>query len=209
MKDYRNLLPILIAFLTFGIGSCQNNNDKATNVEKIKISASEIDEPINEYLTEKLTPIRENFKRINSTENWTEIKQIDLWKSAEGGFVNFYFQKNKLKKIVTRDFGETAQKLTEFYLLNGELSFVFEKSYKYNRPIYWDSKAKEENNDNEVFDFEKSEIIENRSYFADGELLHQINNQDCGSPFASDYLLEEQEILLTEFKRLIKLEKEK
>lgn len=117
--------------------------------------------------------------------------------------MNFYFQENKLEKIITRHFGETAQKLTEYYLLNGELSFVFEKLYKYNRSIYWDLKAKEENNDTEVFNFEKSEIMEDRSYFTDGKLLHQINNQDCGSPFASNYLLEEQERLLTEFRNLI------
>jgi hypothetical protein len=209
MKNLRNILLLIFTFLTFGIGNCQNENGKAKDVEEIKISENEIDEPINEYLTQKLIPIRENFKRVNSIENWIEIKQIDIWETTEGGFVNFYFQEHKLEKIITRHFGETAQKLTEYYLLNEELSFVFEKLYKYNRPIYWDSKAKEENNDTEVFEFEKSEIIEDRSYFANEKLLHQINNQDCGSPFASDYLMEEQERLLTEFKRLIKLEKQK
>lgn len=209
MKNLRNKLLLLFAFLTFGIASCQNVNVKAKDVEQIKISENKIDNPINEYLTQQLIPIRENFKRINTTKGWTEIKQIDVWESTEGGFVNFYFQKKKLEKIITRHFGEKAQKLTEYYLLNGELSFVFEKLYKYNRPIYWDSKAKEENNDTEVFDFEKSEIIEDRSYFANGKLLHQISNQDCGSPFASDYLLVEQERLLTEFKRLLKLENKK
>lgn len=209
IKNLRNILFLIFAFLAFGIGICQNENGKAKDVEEIKISENEIDKPINEYLTQKLIPIRENFKRINSTENWTEIKQIDIWESTEGGFVNFYFQENKLEKIITRHFGETAQKLAEYYLLNGELSFVYEKLYKYNRSIYWDLKAKEENNDTEVFNFEKSEIMEDRSYFTDGKLLHQINNQDCGSPFASDYLLEEQERLLTEFKNLIKLIKKK
>ncbi|MCH4552907.1 hypothetical protein [Aestuariibaculum lutulentum] len=209
MKNWRNLLPLLFAFLTFEIGSCQNENDKSKDVEEIKISRNEIDAPVNEYLTQKLKPIRENFKRINSTENWTEIKQIDILESSESAIAVFYFQKNKLEKVITRHFGETAQKLTEYYLINGELSFVFEKLYKYNRPIYWDSIAKKENNDNEVFDFEESEIIEDKSYFSNGTLLHQINNQDCGSPFASDYLLEEQERLLVEFKRLIKLEKKK
>ncbi|UUV20753.1 hypothetical protein [Paenimyroides aestuarii] len=178
-------------------------------MEEIKNYEKEIDEPINEYLPKNLIPIRENFKRVNSIENWTEITQIDIWETTEGGFVNFYFQAHKLEKIITRHFGETAQKMTEYYLLNGELSFVFEKFYKYNRPIYWDSKAKKENNDTEVFEFEKSEIIENRSYFTNGKLLHQINNQDYSSPFATDYILKEQERLLSEFNRLIKLEKQK
>jgi hypothetical protein len=62
-----------------------------------------------------------------------------------------------------------------------------------------------EMNDTESFDFEKSEIIEDRSYFDNGKLLHQINSQDCGSPFADDYLLEEQKRLKKDFEKLIKL----
>ncbi len=209
MKKWKNLISLLLVLLTFAIGSCQNKSEKVKNVTEIKNSENETDEPINEYLIEQLTPIRENFKRINSIKNWIEIKQIDTSESTEGSFANFYFQENKLEKIITRHFGETAQKLTEYYLLDGELSFVFEKLYQYNRPFYWDSKAKEDNNDTEVFDFNKSEIIEDRSYFTNGKLLHQINNQDCGSPFASDYLLEEQKRLLTQFEKLIQLEKKK
>ena len=62
-----------------------------------------------------------------------------------------------------------------------------------------------ENNDNQVFDFEKSEIIEDRSYFLNGKLVHQLNNQDCGAPFADDYLLGEQKRIKTEYKNLLKV----
>jgi hypothetical protein len=60
----------------------------------------------------------------------------------------------------------------------------------------------QENNDTETFDIDKSEIIEDRSYFENGDLIRQINNQDCGSPFAEDYLKEEQVRLKTEFEKL-------
>ena len=183
---------------------CQNNGQQH-NSTQLEESFNQNDEVINDYLLNELTPIRENFKRINSIENWTEIKQIDIWQSTEGGFANFYFQQNKLEKIIVRHFGETTQKLTEYYLLNGTLSFVFEKKYTYNRPIYWDAKVKEENNGTEIFDFELSEITEDRSYFANGKLLHQINNQDCGSPFAANYLLEEEKRIIANFERLIKI----
>lgn len=62
-----------------------------------------------------------------------------------------------------------------------------------------------ENKDTEAFDFNNSEIIEDRSYFASGKLIHQINNQDCGSPFADDYLTDEQKRIKSEFEKLIKL----
>ena len=62
-----------------------------------------------------------------------------------------------------------------------------------------------ETNDTEVFNFEKSTIIEDRSYFDNGILLHQLNNKDFGSPFADDYLLKEQKRIKEDFEKLIKL----
>ena len=192
------------------IANSQTNVDKKVN-DSIHLNESQKqdDLAVNEYLTNELKPIRENFKRLNSVENWASIKVVELWESTEGGEAKYYFQNKNLDKIITRHFGETFQKMTEYYLTSGNLSFVFEKLYKYNRPFYYDSSAKEENNDTEKFDFDKSEIIEDRSYFSNGKLLHQLNNQDCGSPFASDYLLEEQKRLLIEFKKLVELEKTK
>lgn len=170
---------------------------------QLRETFNEEDLPVNEYLTERLKPIRENFKRINSFTNWTFIDTKELWETTEGGEVKYYYQNGQLEKIVTRHFGETFQQLNEYYLMNGQLSFVFEKTYKYNRPMYYDTTAMKENNDTEAFDFEKSEIVEDRSYFENGKLLHQLNNQDCGSPFADDYLLEEQKRIKTDFEKLL------
>lgn len=69
--------------------------------------------------------------------------------------------------------------------------------------MYYDSKAKEENQDTEEFDLEKSEIVEDRSYFEEGKLIHQLNNQDCGSPYSKDYLLQEQKRILSDFGKLM------
>jgi len=207
--------------LTALIISCGTDKNKVTETQtdlgsvsvdslqpdtiQLRETFNEEDLPVNEYLTERLKPIRENFKRINSFTNWTFIDTKELWETTEGGEVKYYYQNGQLEKIVTRHFGETFQQLNEYYLMNGQLSFVFEKTYKYNRPMYYDTTAMKENNDTEAFDFEKSEIVEDRSYFENGKLLHQLNNQDCGSPFADDYLLEEQKRIKTDFEKLIKL----
>jgi hypothetical protein len=163
------------------------------------------DLPVNEYLTERLKPIRANFKRINSIANWTTIKTEDTWETTEGGVAKFYYLNGQLEKIISRQFGETFQLLTEYYLLKGQLSFVFEKTYKYNRPIYYDSTAMKEMNDTEAFDFEKSKIIEDRNYFDSGKLLHQLKNQNIESLFSDEYLLKEQKRIKTDFEKLIKL----
>ncbi|EGT4347406.1 hypothetical protein A4C53_RS19635 [Elizabethkingia anophelis] len=175
------------------------------NTIQAKASFNKEDIPVNEYLTDKLKPIRDNFKRINSIEKWHSIKQRDLFQSTEGGEAKYYYQKNKLEKIITRIFGESGQTLTEYYLLNGQLSFVYEKDYKYNRPLYYDTKAMKENNDTEAFDFDKSEITENRSYFVNGKLIHILSSEDCGAPFSSDYIAEEQKSILSEYSKLLKL----
>jgi len=156
----------------------------------------------NEYLSEKLKPIRSNFKRINSIEKWSSKETKELNETTEGGEAIFYYSNTGLEKIATRHFGETFQRLTEYYLLDGQLSFVFEKVYKYNRPIYYDSASMKENKDNETFDEDKSEIEEDRSYFENRRLIHQISNQDCGSPFSEEYLMNEQKRIETDFGQL-------
>ncbi len=70
-------------------------------------------------------------------------------------------------------------------------------------------KAMKENNDTESFDFEKSEIEENRNYFEKGKLLHAINSLDCGAPFSSDYIAEEEKRFSESFQKLLKLKNEK
>lgn len=159
----------------------------------------------DEYMANELKPIKENFKRINSISNWTDIRTIETWETTEGGEINYYLKHDKLLKIIIRQFGETRQSIHELYLLNGQLSFSFYKEIIYNRPITWDSTAMLENNDNQVFDFNKSEIEEVRSYFSNQQLIRQINNQDCGSPFAKEYLNEEQSRLNSYYKHLLDL----
>ena len=170
---------------------------------------NEEDIPVNDYLTDRLQPIRENFKKINSITNWSSIDKKSLWETTEGGSAEYYYLYGQLEKIVARHFGETFQQLTEYYLLNGQLSFVFEKSYKYNRPIYYDTTMMRENNDKEFFGLDISVVIEDRSYFEKGKLIHKLESQDCGAPFADDYLLEEQKRIKTNFEKLIELIKKK
>ncbi len=204
-------LSILISLSLF---SCNNSGSVHTQSTVTKVDSFRIDSTIlketfnqedttyNEYFTNRLKPIRTNFKRINSISKWTSVIKEELNQSTEGGEAKFYFSAGVLEKITVRHFGETFQTLTEYYILNEQLSFVFERSYNYNRPIYYDSAVMKENKDNEAFDIERSEVVEDRSYFEKGELLHQVNNQDCGSPFAKDYLLEEEKRLIADFEKL-------
>lgn len=177
-------------------------NDLREKYEQLQKDSLKRDTVNEEYLSERLKPIRANFNRINGIKGWTSVDKRKLNESTEGGAATYYFLKDTLLKVVAIHFGETGKNIQEFYTKNGQLSFVFGQQYQYNRPITWDSTVMKENNDTETFDIDKSEIIEDRSYFENGVLIRQINNQDCGSPFAEDYLKEEQVRLKAEFEKL-------
>ncbi|MCC6289144.1 MAG: hypothetical protein IT249_14785 [Chitinophagaceae bacterium] len=190
--------------------SIVNTNRDSINIDTamlLKAGIKENDTSANDFLRDSLKPVRANFKRISSITNWNAIDTKDM-DAGEGGEAKFYYKDGRMEKIVVRQLGETFQQLAEYYLLDNKLSFVFEKTYRYNRPIYYDSAAMHENNDTEVFDFKKSTITEDRSYFINSKLIHQVNNEDRGAPFAEDYLREEQKRIETEFKKLVKLSKE-
>jgi hypothetical protein len=182
-------------------------NVKSSDTTLLAESHNEQDLVLNDYMKEQLAPIRANFKRINSIDEWSLVLQKDLYQSTEGGYVCFYYFNDQIEKIVERNFGESGQNLTEFYLLNGELSFVLERSYNYNRPLYWDSTQMKENNDTEAFNFEQSEIMEDRSYFIKGKMVHTVVSGDCGSPFNQEYLDKEGKRLKSELKKLMLLAK--
>ncbi len=151
----------------------------------------------------RLKVIRENYRRINSITNWSGIKVEELLETTEGGEASFYYQKGNLEKITTRNYGETFQLITEYFLLKKQLCFVYEKSFQYNRPMYYDIAAMKENNDTEAFDFEKSKVTESRSYFENGQLFLQTRSTGSSSSDKHNSLKNEQQRILSDFKMLL------
>lgn len=88
-----------------------------------------------------------------------------------------------MKKSVAASlpYGETYQQVTEYYLTDGNLLFVLDTTFKYNRPMYYDSTAMTEANDTETFDFNKSAVIVDSVYFPEGKIIHRATLQQ-GSP---------------------------
>lgn len=124
-----------------------------------------------------IAAIKENFKRINQIKKFSRIDTITLEESTEGGELKKYFLNQQLQKMIEHHLGETYQTLTEYYYLQGKLSFVYEKNLRYNRPIYYDSAAMKASGDTEAFDLSKASITETRSYFnVDGQMLLQLKD---------------------------------
>lgn len=174
------------------------------NIAVPEIILGKKDTAVPHALTKRLKPIRENFKRINAITNWSKVDTTDPGNALEGSEARLYYYNGKMEKIIASYWGETYQQIDEYYLLNGNLSFVFEKTYRYNRPIYYDSAAMKAAQDTAAFDFDKSTIIEVRSYFDNGKLFYRLNSRNNTSPITAGYLLQEQTRILTDFKRLKK-----
>ena len=125
--------------------------------------------------------IRTKYQDILSNLKTYDTVTVEIWdESTEGGQAIGYYKKDKkreLKLIKENLFGETGKVEYEYYFDNGQLIFVFEKRYKYNRPSYWDKEHMKETNDTEVFDPKKSVIIENRYYFSKEKLIRWLNNE--------------------------------
>jgi hypothetical protein len=133
-----------------------------------------------------LEPIKENYKRIDSIQVWDTILVREFRESADGGYSNYYYKNSVLEKVIRRDFGESSRSLTEYYLSDNLLSFVYNQIYEYNVPYYVDSLFYVNNGvDGELFDEEKYKIIEFKSYFKGGFLINESNNLD--STNSTDY----------------------
>ena len=213
MKN-RFLHGVIIVLISLGSAYAQKSNTqssvffttKAKDIVRINETFNEQDTTNSKSLKNRLKPIQTNFKRINSTTKWTFVQKKNIeGESAEGGEAEFYYTDKGLEKVIARYYGEMGQELIEYYLLNGQLSFVFEKEYRYNRPLFYDAKAMKENNDTEAFDLRKSKITMTRNYFENGNIILISNNAGHGSGISMDYPDEQEKKIKEDFKRLLKL----
>lgn len=132
----KNIIKIFI-FTT--LISC-NNSQKATQpFQEQDMIIDSIYVPDREIATDLIKPIKVTQSKIDQIKKWSKIDSLDTWESAQAGTSIYLYDKGSLKKIILKQYGETGKIISEFYIKNGKLSLANEKSYNYNRPIYWDS----------------------------------------------------------------------
>jgi len=75
----------------------------------------------------KIAQIRKDFESTNAVKNYV-IKEVeDSEQSTDGGVVKYYLQNGIVKKIVVEHFGESWNSLTEYYVKNRKVYFIFDK----------------------------------------------------------------------------------
>ena len=133
------------------------------------LSAQSTDSLVRQIRT-KYTAIRENLKCYDTTSTALSGE------STEGGESIAQYDGKNIKYIEVTYYGETGKTKTEYYFDNGQLFFVFETVYTYNRPIYWNAKTAKENNDTVTYNSSKTIVNEDRCYFHQEKLIRWLDN---------------------------------
>ena len=152
----------------------------------------------------KIDQIRKDYKSTNAIKNYI-VKEIeDDEQSIEGGVIRYYSQNGIVKKIITEYFGETWRGTTEYYVKNGKVYFIFNRTEKYNVPYYINADWYRENDVEigEVFDSKKSEIFEKRYYFDENMKLIRYTDENKKNIENAQKFKEIEKDILSEYFRI-------
>lgn len=133
----------------------------------------------NPTIDQKLQMVLEKVKRIDTVQAW-DVMWIDIETGGEGGKAGLHSINDDVLFINKVEYGETFRTEMEYYFdeQNGNLIYMTERHYRYNRPMYYDEKVAKENNDTEAFNESRSTIITHHNYFENGKLFYRINNNN-------------------------------
>lgn len=203
-------MRILVFIISIGFLACNSNGKQSAvtaddTVAPKQVSITDSIPAESAFSAAKLKSVQEKMQQIRLIKKWKQIRKIELNESTEGGEATYFFTPEGLTKITAVYYGETGKQENEFYLNNGKLFLTVERETQYNRPVYWDSAHMKENNDTESFNPDKAEVMTDSSFFENGNQFYHVNSQDCGAPFAKDYLLSEQKRLQQELDKLTAL----
>ncbi|MCC9041524.1 hypothetical protein LNQ81_02180 [Myroides sp. M-43] len=202
-------LPIAFLVSAIGMTSCKDSNPKtATIVEAmntdnspeeevqkdlLNVLTDEKDLLINEGSEQVMKSLIPTFNRINAFTEWAQISTVDFTTGTGEGVTKLYYNKElQVEKIVVRKYEKEQQSLDVYYLNEGRVALVIKQLLVYNVDVK-----------DKAFSIEESEYTKDCNYFARGKLISIMSNQDCGAPFAHDYLVEVDKEIKEEVKKLI------
>jgi len=138
------------------------------------------DENTEQSVDKLIANIKSEFSKINSNSDQLEVRDYSFFEgsiewSGEGWSLFSYYMDDKLKKIVITYLWEMGKTVNEYYYNEDKLFFAFHQERQYNSPIYVDEDYVAEDPTFEVFDMDKSTIIENRHYFHDWVMIQWID----------------------------------
>jgi len=134
-------------------------------------SAQDIEKEVNS--------IYKSYTKIESKLNDFNTKLVNTdGLSTEGGEATAYLKENTVKKIDVSLYGETGKDFYSLYYQDDELIFVLYTRHQYNAPFYFDKKMAKEYGADTFFDESKTEILENRYFLNNDEIIQWIGPEN-------------------------------
>jgi hypothetical protein len=209
MSITRKKSTFLLLLLVGGASSCHPDKPHKVAASRPPLAARRpepggvTDTAASPDLVTQLRLIRANYRRINAITEWTFTITRALDEPDERGEATFYLLNGQLEKVVVWHLGERTQRQVTYYVLQDQPSLVLEQTYIYDRPINYDSAARNQARGKEPFALAKSTVEESRSYFIHGRLVQQLSKPDCQGPLAANCLHQKQQRLLGDFKTMM------
>ena len=139
--------------------------------------------------------IRSEYENVQAAmKNYTKIDVADNDMSTEGGEISYYYDKQKLKVIIAKYYGETGKMNEEIYLYENYPMFVYKETYNYNTPMY-----------DKKFDDKKTKVLKERYYFDSNKNLIRYIDEKGKIIVSGDKLQNESINIKNEIVRLLKL----
>jgi hypothetical protein len=131
----RAIAPLLFLVLLAGVnGMGQGSKKKSTAVARPVAAKPVAAKP--ETMEDVLLKIRKEYGRINADTGHMRVVNENLeGPSAEGGKIVKYYSKDTLRKAILVFNGEKGKMIIEYYYLNRQLFFSFEKNTWYDKPM--------------------------------------------------------------------------
>jgi hypothetical protein len=114
--------------------------------------------------------INADYATINSdTTKFTKTEKDIFGQSSEGGLLKMYHEGGIVRKAILTLYGENGQVTNEYYLVNGQLIFLFQKGMRYKRPIN-EGRTEIQGQDEDRFYFRNKKLI--RWYTTDNRIVN-------------------------------------
>lgn len=202
-------LPIAFFASIIGMTSCKENNPKTEEIvettnaqdsseeevqkDLLSVLTDEKDLLVNEGSEQVVKSLIPAFNRINAFTEWAQVSTMDFTTETGEGVTKLYYNKElQVEKIVVRKYDKEQQSLDVYYLKEGGVALVINQVLVYNVDVK-----------DKAFSAEASEYTKDCNYFVENKLVSIMNNQDCGTPFAQDYLVKVDKEIKEEVKKLI------
>lgn len=181
MKIYYIFIGSLVLSLFVSCTDLKEDESKNNEYEQILRPDSTVNGLVLDH-DKLIQKIKFEFIKINHlVEDYEVVTQELNEESTEGGNLNYYYEENELKKVISYLYGETGKLVEEYYFSKGNLIFIFSRKYTYDKPIYMEESVQQGS-------------IENRYYFNNRKLILWLNNKNEVEQEAY-YLEKELEIL--------------